>query len=395
LKVCLVSSGWVPIIPGEGVRYGGGIESQVYGLAKALAKLCEVHLITVRADSASTEKSEGTIYHKIALPSTMPASESLTKLAYIDLAFAFRSKKLHESLDVDIVHCNTKFPAAASLLNLTNRPLVFTAHNWKLWEGIKPEWKNRLSRAAYELDVRLEKLIAQRYDHVIAVSEAMKKGIVATTGVASEKVEAVPNAVDSEIFHPENVTRKPSVLYVGRITAEKGVDILIKAMARVVKEIREAELIIVGPKKYGLERGSFEEQLAHLTQKLGIAQHVVFTGTVSTEDLRKLYSQSSVSCLPSVWQEPFGLTLIEAMACETPVIGSNVGGIPEIISSSKSGILVEPNDVDELAYAIIQTLSNSNLQREFGRNGRKAVTERYTFSKIAEEIHSIYARLLN
>lgn len=395
MKTCLVSSCWVPIFPGKGVLYGGGIEAQVYGLAKALTKLCEeVHLITVETDSYSSETTEGIIYHKIPLPSKIPASESLLKLAYCDLLFAHKSKRLHEELDIDIVHCNTKFPTAAALLKCVKRPVVFTAHNWKLWEGIKPEWKNGFARTAFEFDVRLERSIAQKSDRILAVSNAMKRGIVGSTGVSSRKVDVAPNAVDLNVFYPETANRTRSILYVGRITAEKGIDILVKAMPLVLKKASDAKLIIVGPKKYGFERGGYEEQLRHLIKKLRIEQHVVFTGAMSVDDLRKTYSKASVFCLPAVWQEPFGLTLIEAMACETPVIGTSVGGIPEIISESKGGLLVRPHNVEELAEAITRILSDTNFALNLGRNGRRSVTKKYTFNSLAQKVYSIYLSLL-
>jgi len=391
----LVSSGWVPILPGKGVLYGGGIEAQVYGLSKALTKYCEeVHLVTVQTESHTEQNTEGIIYHKLTLPSKMPAFESMIKLAYSDLMFAYKSRRLCQKLDVDIVHCNTKFPAVASLLKRLKQPLVFTAHNWKLWEGIRPEWKNSFARTAFELDVRLERFIAQKADKILAVSGAMKRGIVGSTGMPSERVEVVPNAVDLDVFYPEVVERKHIILYVGRITAEKGVDVLVKAMPLVLREASDAKLVIVGPRRYGFERGGFEEQLMKLVRSLGIERHVVFVGSIPVSDLRKTYSTASVLCLPSVWQEPFGLTLIEAMACEAPVIGTKVGGIPEIVSKTKAGLLVEPYNAEDLANAILKILLDTRLARSMGRKGRRAVKENYTFDSVTQKLYSTYLRLL-
>lgn len=385
----------VPIIPGKGVLYGGGIEAQVYGLAKALTKLCDdVHLITVQAEVHSNENTDEIIYHKISLQSKVPASKSILELAYSDLVFAYKSKHLCSTLDVDLIHCNTKFPAVAALLRPKRQPVVFTAHNWKLWEGMKPEWKNSFASTVFKLDVRLEKFIAHKSERILAVSEAMRRGIVGSTRISSRKVDVVSNAVDPDVFYPETTNRTRSILYVGRITAEKGIDTLIRAIPLVRKEASDARLVIVGPKKYGLERGGYEEYLRHVVKKLRIEQHVTFAGTLSVNDLRKAYSQASVFCLPAVWQEPFGLTLIEAMACQTPVIGTSVGGIPEIISESKSGLLVKPNHIEELAEAIIRILSDTNFARRLGRNGRKAVTEKYTFARLAQQVYSVYLNLI-
>lgn len=394
MKVCLVSSGWIPIVPGKGVTHGGGIETQVYGLAKALTKLCdEVHLITVAANSHSSEDSEGITYHTIRLPSRDPTSESMLKLAYCDLMFALKSKRLHERLKIDLVHCNTKFPALAAILSHSRRPLIFTAHNWKRWEGVKPEWKSGFARMAYDFDVRLERYIAQRADRILAVSHAMKKGIVQSTGVTSKKVAAAPNAVDSRVFYPEKTSRSQSILYVGRITAEKGVHILLQALPLVLEKVPRAKLVIVGPSKFGLERGDYEKHLRQLVKELGVEPSVTFTGTVSVNELRKMYSQASVFCLPSVWQEPFGLTLIEAMACETPVVGTRVGGIPEIVSKNRGGLLVKP-EAGELANAITEILLKPSLGRRLGKRGRKTVTEEYTFDRLARSVYSVYSNLL-
>lgn len=396
MKICIVSSGWVPIVPGKGVLYGGGIESQVYGVAKALTKLCdEVHLITIVSEVSAVAKiSEGVLYHKIVLPFKNPPSESTLKLGYCDLLFAYESRVKHNELDVDLVHCNTKFPAVAALLNRSNKPIVFTAHNWKLWEGFKPEWKSPFARFAYVLDTRLERYIATRSDRVLALSRAMKRGIVESTGISTESVDVVPNAVDAGLFSPEDVERTSSILYVGRITAEKGIDILVRAMPLIIKEIHDVQLIIVGPRKYGLERGGFAEKIQQLIKRLNIEERVIFAGTVAISELIKIYSQATVLCLPAVWQEPFGLVLIEAMACETPVVGTCVGGIPEVISESQAGLLARPRDVRELAQAIVQILADSKLARRLGRNGRRAVLEKYTFDRVAQQVYPIYADIL-
>lgn len=385
----------MPIVPGKGVLYGGGIESQVYGLAKALTKLCdEVHLITIFSEMSSIKTSEGIVYHQIVVPSKDLPSESMLKLAYCDLLFAYKSRVKHNELDVDLVHCNTKFPAVAALLNRRNGPIVFTAHNWKLWEGFKPEWKSPFARSAYVMDTRLERYIATKSDRVLALSNAMKRGIIKSTNILSEKVNVVPNAVDATLFCPEDVERTNAILYVGRITAEKGIDVLVRAMPLIIKEIHDAQLIIVGPQKYGLERGGFAEKIRQLIKKSNIEHHVIFTGTVSISELIRAYSQASVLCLPAVWQEPFGLVLIEAMACETPVVGTRVGGISEVISESQGGLLVKPHEAKELAQAIIQVLSDSNLARRLGKNGRKAVLEKYAFNRVAQQVYSIYADIL-
>jgi glycosyltransferase involved in cell wall biosynthesis len=394
LKACLVSSGWIPIIPKKGVIYGGGIESQVYGLAKGLTKLCnEVHLITV-GNNSKPQKAEGITYHQIPVPSQSPAFGEFLKLVYSDLMFAYKSARIHQKLNIDLIHCHTKFPAASTLYTGTDRPLIFTAHNWKLWEGMMPEWKSGLARSSYELDTRIERIIAHKADVVLALSEAMKRGIAASAGISSRKVEVVSNAVDAQVFYPTAATRRPSILYVGRITAEKGVDILIKAMPLILKEIPDAELTIVGPKTFGLERGGFEKQLIKLIKRLGIEEHVVFTGTLSISELREAYSRAWLSCLPSIWQEPFGLTLIEALACETPVVGTEVGGIPEVISETNGGLVVKPSDAEALAQAIIRILSDASLARRMGKNGRKAIKEKYTFDRRAERVYSIYSRLI-
>lgn len=385
----------MPIVPGKGVFYGGGIESQVYGLARALAKLCdEVYLITIASRVSSAKADERIIYYKVVLPSKDPPSESTLKLAYCDLQFAYESRVIHNQLDVDLVHFNTKFPTVAALLNPKSCPIVFTAHNWKLWEGFKPEWKSPFARIAYILDTRLERYIAKKSDRVLALSNAMKRGILESTNLSSQKVEVVPNAVDADLFYPEDVERSNSILYVGRITAEKGIDILVRAMPYILKEIHDAQLILVGAKKWGLERGGFAEKLLQLIRKLNIEPRVIFTGAIPLSELRRAYSQALVACLPAVWQEPFGLVLLEAMSCETPVVGTCVGGIPEVISESLGGLLVKPYDVKALAQAIIQIMSDSHFARKLGRKGRKAVIEKYSFDRAAQKVYSIYEDIL-
>ncbi len=195
-----------------------------------------------------------------------------------------------------------------------------------------------------------------------------------------EKVEIVPNAVDTEVFRPCG-EKRDEVIYVGRLVEYKGLGILIEAMEEVQKKLK-VRLVVVGD---GEDRSTFE----NLCRKLGI--EVEFTGRVSREELVRRISRAKVLVLPSFSRlEAFGIVLLEAMACETPVIASNVPGVGEV--ASKAGYVF--NSVDELASSITEIVENDALIRKLGRRGRKLVEENYTWDRVSEMVTEIYEKSL-
>jgi glycosyltransferase involved in cell wall biosynthesis len=271
-------------------------------------------------------------------------------------------------------------------------PKIYHAHNWRAVENPRLRARDTLKKVVHKVGVNVDYYNVSNVDKTVAVSKFIRDGILSTVYVDDKKIIEIPNSVDTEMFYPntENDEREKSVIFVGRISPEKGIDDLLKSMAIVIREVRDAKLIIVGPRKFGIEHGTYDSYLLKLVHKLDIEKHVDFKYQITYNELRRLYSSVEVCVLPAVWNEPFGLVLIESMACETAVIGTAVGGIPEIITNGVNGFLIKPKDIKQLAEAIVQLLSDTNLARKMGIRGRKLVKKRYVWKINVEKFYKVY-----
>jgi len=214
--------------------------------------------------------------------------------------------------------------------------------------------------------------------------------IIATTKSYSEtskilhrylhKVRIVPNAIDASLYHPSKF-KEPYVLYVGRLIDYKGVDVLIAAMEKVQKET-DLKLVLIGD---GYDRKKLEER----ARRLGVA--AVFTGRVEYGRLIDLISRAEMLVLPAqIRLEAFGIVLLEAMACETPVLAFDMPGVSEV---AKDGGMVF-SDKSELCQLILELHENEPLRAALGRHGRSAVLEKYSWHRVLDKIESIYEEVI-
>lgn len=185
-----------------------------------------------------------------------------------------------------------------------------------------------------------------------------------------------------------NSLRKNQVLFVGRLIALKGVRILISSMKRVIEKYPDSCLVIIGD---GPDRSSLEE----LCFRKKMSQNIRFIGGADKKTLFSYYQNSAIFVLPSIMlyngqTEGLGVVLLEAMASGLPVIGSNVGGIPDIISHEVNGLLVSPGDPDALADAIIRILTDPDLASQISEEGRKTVLAKFSWSVIADRFIGVY-----
>ena len=182
------------------------------------------------------------------------------------------------------------------------------------------------------------------------------------------------------------------ILFVGRLIDWKGVHTLVSSVKKVRDTVRNARLVIVGD---GPERKS----LADRVKELGLEDSVTFTGQVSDEELKDYYSRASVFVLPSITvnnqTEGLGVVLLEAMASGIPVIGSNTGGIPDIIEDKVNGLLVPPGDPDALAEAIIRIFEDRDLADRFREAGLETVKGRFSWDKISDQFIEVYREVLH
>jgi glycosyltransferase involved in cell wall biosynthesis len=224
------------------------------------------------------------------------------------------------------------------------------------------------------------------FDRVVALSHGMKVKLEAD-GI--RPVSVVYNGVPARPMRPP-LPNPPTVAYAGRFVPEKGIDILIKAFARVVEEIPQARLLLAG-------QGAEQENLQQLAQQLGIAAAVTWLGHLSRSQLESQFNAAWVQVVPSLWAEPFGNVTTEAMMRGTAVIASAVGAQPEIVRDGETGFLVPPQDVEALSCQLKQILRDRDLAERLGQAGRDRAMSHFsedqrteTFLDLYRQIHAQY-----
>ncbi|HEY3065454.1 MAG TPA: glycogen synthase [Methylomirabilota bacterium] len=310
-------------------------------------------------------------------PRFAPALETLS----IDLAMA------RDPVDADVAHAHTWYADMAGLwVRLLHRvPLIVTLHSM---EPLRP-WKADQLGSGYLLSTWIEKTAVEAADRVIAVSAKMREDILSHFDVDPAKVVVIHNGIDPDRFRrterrdalERRGVKSPYVLYVGRITDQKGIFHLLEA-ARALPPGVQVVLCASAP-----DTPEIEERL-----RRAVPQHpnVLWIGEmVPVEEVTQLYSHAAVFACPSVY-EPFGLINLEAMACETAVVASAVGGILEVVDDGKTGLLVPPGQPAALATALRRLLDKPEEAREMGRAGRRRVEEKFSWASVAERTEEIY-----
>lgn len=200
----------------------------------------------------------------------------------------------------------------------------------------------------------------------------------------------LPYFVDSSYQKKVKKIKKEenTILFVGRFREEKGAQYLIEAMPLILKKIPKAKLIMVG-------EGIIENFLKKRVRELGISANVNFLGRVQFNDVQELYKRATVIAVPSVWTEQFGKVGIEAMQYGTPVVGSDIGGIPEWLHHNKNGFLVSPRNSKKLAQVIIKVLADKKLRKRFGKYAKKLVKEEYSYDLHFKLLELCYKNVIN
>lgn len=230
-------------------------------------------------------------------------------------------------------------------------------------------------------------------DKVTVNSSYIKKIVLGINSKSVDKIDIIPMGVDNSIFDVHNLSNlkeaynaKYLIFSVGRLIDWKGMDILIMAMPEVIKKIPEVKLVIggSGPKK---------EALKKLVKDLGLEDKVILTGYLENVDMPKYYASADVFVLPSInlngQTEALGVVLLEAMASGCPVIGSNVGGVPDIIQDGVNGFLVKEKSPADMANSIVEILLNDQIRDKFKINGLKTVNERFLWQKIVQQFADV------
>jgi glycosyltransferase involved in cell wall biosynthesis len=292
---------------------------------------------------------------------------------------------------VRLLHCNSYFRAAhaGAIKRFGGFPAVCQFHL------PAPDYLSR----QYRWGLR-------QFEGLIAVSDCTAAEWSRTLDIPRERIAVLHNPIDTNRFRPDDEARGSVrhefgipddcvVLgYCGRLIREKGVDVLLRAMARLVADHRTIRLLVIGSdaQNITLHGERLEPELKALALQLGIADRVEFLGVRS--DVERCYNAMDVLVLPSICSEAFGLTVAEALACGRPVIASRVGGIPEILSGALDELLVPPNDVPALTAALDRLTGDPQMRAQLGRLGRELVVRKFRTALFLDGLERIFERTL-
>ncbi|XCF06441.1 glycogen synthase [Tamlana crocina] len=385
----------------------GGAGVHVEYLAGELAKLMEVD---VRCFGDQDEESDNLSVKGY------PFEDGVFENSDDKLKSVFKtlSTGLHmnaEAIDADVVHCHTWYAHFAGIVSKLcyGTPLVITTHSL---EPLRP-WKREQLGRGYDASSWVEKTAIEMADALIAVSEETKEDVIKHFNVDESKVHVIYNGINLQQYQTTSETStldeyevdktKPYVLFVGRITRQKGIIHLVNAIKYIDPD---TQIVLCAGAPDTKEIGKEMEDAVNEVKKT--RKNVIWIDKMVTkEEIIQLYSHADVFCCPSIY-EPFGIINIEAMACKTAVVASAVGGIKEVVVDGETGFLIpleqqkeapfEPIDPDkfsrDLADGINKVIKNKDLRENMAQKGRKRVEEYFDWVAIAKQVESLYKSLI-
>jgi alpha-maltose-1-phosphate synthase len=316
-----------------------------------------------------------------------------------------------DTLDADVVHCHTWYADMAGFLakRLWGVPLVLTTHSL---EPLRP-WKVEQLGNAYHLSSWMERTTILDADAIIAVSQETKADVLRFFPVDEARIHVIHNGIDLDQYRPDPATGfleqygidpdRPYLLFVGRITRQKGIIHLVNAIPAIDRSL---QVVLCAGAPDTPEIGA---EMAQRVAEVSADRPAVIwvREMVSREAAIQLYSHAAVFCCPSVY-EPFGIINLEAMACETAVVASAVGGIPEVVVPEETGLLVDPriregtfDPADPAAFsaglaaAVNRVGLDEGLRERMGRAGRQRAEEQFSWASIARRTLDLYGSLLD
>lgn len=295
-------------------------------------------------------------------------------------------------------------------------PIVFHLGSYWLLYARSPETEQSRLRIRWLKQLLIGSVPELTWTSLIAVSATVKQEYT-QAGFDPKRIEVIYNGIDPRFLTlPRSVSNEEQtcqLLFVGRIRVEKGILVILKALDLLMHESNRAVIVnesndsvILSAAKhldlpplrlhiFGDGDATYINELKTFLHEKGLAELVTFHGKVPQDELIQYYDRSQIMLVPSLWQEPFGLVVAEAMARELPVIASNVGGPSEIITHGKNGLLVEAGDERALALAISQLINDPNKRQRFGQAARLTVQERFVIEENVNLVEQHLQRAIN
>ncbi len=399
MKVLLLTNEYPPHVYG-----GAGVHVEF--LSRELAELMDVEVRCFGEQDSTTPDGHLRVrgYPPVPLPDAPAQLRPVFDAFERDIRFAA------DPVDADVVHCHTWYSHLGGLFIRDGYgvPLVVTAHSL---EPLRP-WKREQLGGGYELSSWAERSALGAADAIVAVSEGTRQDVLRLFDVSPDRVRVIYNGIDTTLYHPVEAVdtllahgvdpERPYVLFVGRVTRQKGIVHLVRAIPEID---RSAQIVLCAGQPDTPEIGQemIDAVEAARAERSGI---VWIEDMLPRPQLVQLYSHAALFCCPSIY-EPFGIINLEAMACRTPVVASAVGGIPEVVVDGVTGVLVPVNQLPEapfepvdpaafshdLARAINGLLGDVARRQRMAEAGQRRVEQLFTWRAVARQTAALYAEL--
>jgi glycogen synthase len=389
-RVLILSWEYPPLIE-------GGLARHVRKLSEALVELgVEVHVLTRGGEESRAEESSGGVaIHRIREP-TRPTDlgEFVAWVERMNSDMLAAGVGLGDRLEFDLVHGHDWLVANACdhLARRFDAPLVTTIHATEY--GRHQGWVKDHPQSYIH---GVERWITNRSQRVIACSAYMREQIADIFGVAEGRITVIPNGIDPLDLpqpDPAELTRlrgefaapeERLVLLIGRLVYEKGFQLALEAMPRVIEAAPGTRFLVAGS-------GTHEEELKRQAEELGLMEHGTFLGWIGDDVLHTLYAIADLTVVPSIY-EPFGLVALEAMASGCPCIVADTGGLREVVPHEEAGLRFAARDPEALAEVAIRVLSDPELEARLIAEAKEHVL-RFDWADVAAQTAAVYAELV-
>ncbi len=371
LKILMITPYYPPHV--------GGMEYYVYYLSQQLKKNLAVDIAVITSGDnkrkiSITNENGIRIYR---LPYIFKISNTP-----INPLWYFQIKNIIKKENPDIVNAHSPVPfiSDVSAYSSGKIPFIITYHSGSMKKYILP-----IDIIIWIYEHIFLQITLKKATKIICSSDFVRKTIMKRY---KNKVITITPAVDIKKYHPTKLNRKLSVLFVAGLNAfekYKGLTILLDALKQIKKNIPDTQLVIVGD-------GNYRQYYENLACELDLERNVVFKGRLYGKKLVEEYQKTTVCVLPTS-NDNFPTVLIEAMACSTPVIGTSVGSIPDIINHLDNGLLIPPQDSKALADALLTLLNNKSLSEKMGRNGYTKIKENLTWEHQSKKTYTFFQNI--
>jgi len=384
----------------------GGAGVHVEYLVRELARLIDVDVRTF----GEQDVDESSLRVR-GFPVAHDLSSASPQLRPVLAAFSRSIGFVAEPVTADVVHCHTWYSHLGGILAKLayGIPLVITTHSL---EPLRP-WKREQLGGGYDASNWVERTAIEMADAIIAVSQGTRQDVLAHFDVPEERIAIIHNGIDTDEYQPQASTDAlarygidpdvPYVLFVGRITRQKGIVHLVRAIRYLAPD---TSVVLCAGAPDTKEIAAEMEAAVREAQAVNANVHWI-AEMVDKPTVRQLYSRAAVFCCPSVY-EPFGIINLEAMACQTAVVASAVGGIPEVVVDGETGLLVpfepaggglfEPVDAErferDMAGAIDELMADEPRRTAMGIAGRRRAVEQFGWASIARQTVDLYESLI-